>query len=357
MESSISQRQFDSLNPAGSRDLFDWSPGTFALRDAWFGVAHIADVTAPMIRRAVHSQPVFLWRDGKRIRATDCHPERFARSDNPASDSVSGGEYPLTLRYGMVWVWYGDPANADPVLIPDVPFIGHDEIVPRYMRGTEYFNCTYELVMENVLDLTHIDFVHRNFAAGEEAESDTIRYLSSSETVTVIRDVKRKRTPQYQRDMGIDSEYQDMTVYTHVHLRSGTTFFHARYDQGLAMPILQTNVPEARNRTRLSFAFGGHDCPSEEYRRSWPRTSPLVAAQDERVLRPQHQRYLPLQSARRPDLCTRFDAAGLELRRRMQQLITRQQQQDYRYLPDYPGQDIAETFGMRRIAGKRGKQA
>jgi hypothetical protein len=76
--------------------------------------------------------------------------------------------------------------------------------------------------------------------------------------------------------------------------------------------------------------------------------SPIVAAQDERILRPQHPRYTV--PSGRADLCTRFDAAGLELRARYQALVERQRKGDFTYLSDYPGPDIARIMGVRRIA-------
>ena len=41
----------------------DWTPLNYDLRDAWFPVSHSRDVTEKPIRRIVHSQPYFLWRD------------------------------------------------------------------------------------------------------------------------------------------------------------------------------------------------------------------------------------------------------------------------------------------------------
>jgi phenylpropionate dioxygenase-like ring-hydroxylating dioxygenase large terminal subunit len=347
MQMTTGTSLFEQMDPQQRLQLLDWTPGKFAFRDVWIGVAFVPEIKPGGIRRTVHSHPVYLWNEHGRIRAAEFRPNapKHMRSATPITAGT--GEFPVEVRYGVAWIWYGNPASADSELIPDVPFIAPDEIVPDYMRGTEYFNCTYELVMENVLDLTHIDFVHRSFAEGEQSDSDTIRFFSTSETVTVIRTVKQKRTPDIQRKFGVTSDYQDATVVTHVYLRSGTTFFHAHNEPGLAMPIMQPMVPEGSNRTRLNWAFGGHDCPNDEYRRTWPTTSPAVAAQDERMLRPQNPRYM--QPSGRADLCTRFDAAGLELRARLQALVQRQKHGDYSYLPDYPGPDIAATLGVQRI--------
>jgi phenylpropionate dioxygenase-like ring-hydroxylating dioxygenase large terminal subunit len=66
--------------------------------------------------------------------------------------------YPLLERHGFVWIWMGD-APADPALLPDFsPLdIGH----PNALAHTYMFmQANYELITDNVMDLSHIDYVH-----------------------------------------------------------------------------------------------------------------------------------------------------------------------------------------------------
>ncbi|MCF8482338.1 MAG: aromatic ring-hydroxylating dioxygenase subunit alpha [Rhodospirillum sp.] len=66
--------------------------------------------------------------------------------------------YPLIERYGYLWIWMADD-QPDPALLPDFsPLekgpetgIGH-----TYM----YIKANYELIIDNVMDLSHIDHVH-----------------------------------------------------------------------------------------------------------------------------------------------------------------------------------------------------
>jgi phenylpropionate dioxygenase-like ring-hydroxylating dioxygenase large terminal subunit len=220
---------------------------------------------------------------------------------------------------------------------------------PRYAADTNFFHCSYELVLENVLDLTHIDFVHGNFAGSAESEDDRITFESNSETVTMIRSIKKKPTSQYHRDvLGITVKYQDHSVFCHVHLRSGMCFLHSSHTVSPSMPLMQTNTPESRNLTRANVVFGTQQCGNAVYRRHWPTTGPMVAAQDEAMLRPQNPRYL-FQDGR-ADLSSRFDAAGIHYRARHNALVERQKAGDTAYLPDYfAGPDIAELFRLKRI--------
>jgi phenylpropionate dioxygenase-like ring-hydroxylating dioxygenase large terminal subunit len=322
----------------------NWEPGRHKLRDAWFPVAHTPILGAKPVRRHVHSQPYYIVRQGDRFRAFEFHPRELKRRRGEAGEFTGGsGEYPLMERYGFAWVWYGNPDNADPDLIPDIPFLSPRRAAPAYARVGNFFHCTYELVLENILDLTHIDFIHGNYAGTHESEDDRISVESTSETITMIRTIRKKPTSQYQKNvLGIREKFQDVTNVTHVFIRSGVCFLHAHYSAAPSMPLMQNNTPESPFLTRADAVFGVEQCADPLYRRAWPKTGPMVAAQDETMLRPQNPRYL----LERPcaDNNSRFDTAGLLYRRRHQALVERQQRGDLSYQSD-----IADAAGIGDI--------
>lgn len=66
--------------------------------------------------------------------------------------------FPLVERYGFLWIWMGDEV-ADPNTIPDYSPLdeGHENgIAYTYMQP----NANYQLILDNVMDLSHIDHVH-----------------------------------------------------------------------------------------------------------------------------------------------------------------------------------------------------
>ena len=132
----------------------EWLPGRFALRDTWFPIAHAPHVGVRPIRRLIHSQPYFLWREGDRVIAAEFHPlEQAKRRIQGGELSGGSGIYPSLERYGYVWVWYGNPDNAQEALLPDVPYLSRSgPKLPRNMWGQIYFNAAYELCSENLLD-------------------------------------------------------------------------------------------------------------------------------------------------------------------------------------------------------------
>lgn len=338
--------------PAGAPSDADgnaWRPGEFALRDAWFPVAHTPTLAAQPLLRMVHSQPIYLWRDADRIRATEYHPARSNQAERTMFTSGTG-DYPLIDRYGHLWVWYGNPDNADPELLPDIPFLPVHRAQPHFSWGCNFFHCTYELVLENILDLTHIDFIHGAYAgSAESAEEDSIRFESTSETVTMIRTVRKRPVSKYQREvLGVSEKYQDQTAFTHVFIRSGVCFLHTHYSAAPSIPLMQSNTPESKTLTRANYVFGIQQTTHRGYARMWPQTASIIAGQDEAILNPQNPRYVGRPP--RGDCSTRFDAAGLHYRRQHNALIERQKRGDFAYRSDIgEGSDLAEILEVKRL--------
>jgi phenylpropionate dioxygenase-like ring-hydroxylating dioxygenase large terminal subunit len=77
--------------------------------------------------------------------------------------------FPLVERGPFVWIWPGDPALADPALIPDMPFIGEGwDVQIGYMEAPG----NYVHLHENLLDLSHLTFLHeKTFGTPEYAQA------------------------------------------------------------------------------------------------------------------------------------------------------------------------------------------
>src|SRR5262249_36502103 len=58
----------------------------------------------------------------------------------------------------LVWVWPGDPAKADPARVPRA--FGLDDPDWEYRSGAIDYDADYELLNDNLCDLSHLDFVH-----------------------------------------------------------------------------------------------------------------------------------------------------------------------------------------------------
>jgi phenylpropionate dioxygenase-like ring-hydroxylating dioxygenase large terminal subunit len=75
--------------------------------------------------------------------------------------------YPIVERHSWIWIWMGNPLAADDALIP--PAVGLDD--PDYILGSGQLDYAAEarLINDNLLDFSHLSYVHANsFGASEQ---------------------------------------------------------------------------------------------------------------------------------------------------------------------------------------------
>jgi phenylpropionate dioxygenase-like ring-hydroxylating dioxygenase large terminal subunit len=74
--------------------------------------------------------------------------------------------YPVVARDGLVWIWMGDPAVADPAQIVDIPYLRDPKWkgLPAYL----HYDANYLLIVDNLSDFAHLAFVHTRTLGGSE---------------------------------------------------------------------------------------------------------------------------------------------------------------------------------------------
>ena len=326
----------------------DWLPSNFDLRDTWFAVAHSNHVGSRPVSRTIHAQHCYLWREQGRPIASEIHPLKLAAMKGRYSEFTGGsGYYPVAERYGYIWVWYGNPETASLDFLPHIPYLPKDGAgIPAYMRTTVRFDSCSPLSVENLLDLTHADFLHGEVVGGEgEAESDEVECIYTSETITRTRIVVGKPVSPVMRWVGgVRAKYQDFRSTLHVHLRNNLCISYPRFRPGFDIPNVQPFVPSGRYRSRVNQIFNLQSAPTP-FRQIMPRMAYVVGPQDNSVVRPQTPAYLDENEPR--DMHSRFDGPGVSYRLLMKKLRQRQLEGDYSYAADaHPGADITDILGM-----------
>jgi vanillate O-demethylase monooxygenase subunit len=167
------------------------------LRNRWYqaGWADEVTVEGPLVR-TILNDPILFFRkaDGTIAALFDRCPHRFAplsagridgdrvicgyhglgfASDGacvtnphgPITSSMCVTAYPVAERHTAIWVWMGDPEKADTAQIADLSFI--DE-TPEAARITMYMptKANYQLITDNILDLSHADYLHPTSLGG-----------------------------------------------------------------------------------------------------------------------------------------------------------------------------------------------
>jgi vanillate O-demethylase monooxygenase subunit len=73
--------------------------------------------------------------------------------------------FPVVDRHTALWIWIGDPAQADQSRIPDLSYIDRTPDTARIV-GYLPVKSNYELVTDNILDLSHADYIHPHTLGG-----------------------------------------------------------------------------------------------------------------------------------------------------------------------------------------------
>jgi phenylpropionate dioxygenase-like ring-hydroxylating dioxygenase large terminal subunit len=82
----------------------------------------------------------------------------------PAAARVRG--FPVEERHGLLWIWMGT-READPGTIPDYSVLD-DTAGFATSRGYLHIKANYELMGENLLDLSHITTLHDGYLGSPE---------------------------------------------------------------------------------------------------------------------------------------------------------------------------------------------
>jgi len=163
------------------------------LRNAWYVAAWDKEVTRTLFARDILGESILMYRkeDGTPVAMSNVCPHRFAplHKGKLKGDIVEclyhglqfdcagqcvknphpGGNgpiptrakltcYPLLEKWGAIWIWMGDKA-PDESLLPDFSWIDKRDQF-REIRDVCVVNAHYELITDNVLDLTHLPYLH-----------------------------------------------------------------------------------------------------------------------------------------------------------------------------------------------------
>ena len=108
--------------------------------------------------------------------------------------------YPLIERYGFVWIWPGDPAKADLAKLIDIPNYDNPGW-GKTKRGALGIACNYLWVTDNLLDPSHVAWVHLTSFAGGGTESVPLQITEGEDRVIVWRWIPDKPASPYYRPL------------------------------------------------------------------------------------------------------------------------------------------------------------
>ena len=84
--------------------------------------------------------------------------------DNPPRRAAVHS-YPVEDRWGFLWIWMGDPAQANRDDIIHIPNFDNDDW-GKTPKGAMQMACHYLYIIDNLLDPSHVAWVHLTSFAG-----------------------------------------------------------------------------------------------------------------------------------------------------------------------------------------------
>ncbi|MFT7649846.1 MAG: phenylpropionate dioxygenase-like ring-hydroxylating dioxygenase large terminal subunit [Candidatus Poriferisodalaceae bacterium] len=98
--------------------------------------------------------------------------------------------YPIVERQEIVWIWMGAPELADETkLLVDYPWLDDHEAWP-HIHDMYEVGCSYRLLIDNLMDLTHIPFIHRNTIGGGSTKGQIEATMDVNPTETGVHYIR-----------------------------------------------------------------------------------------------------------------------------------------------------------------------
>jgi phenylpropionate dioxygenase-like ring-hydroxylating dioxygenase large terminal subunit len=102
--------------------------------------------------------------------------------------------YSVIERHSLIWIWTGDKA-ADPATIPDFSCLDNRPALHVTRPGYLKVAANYELVVDNLLDLSHISYVHIGILGNADTANAEIGVDQKGDVISVSRPSKNAETP------------------------------------------------------------------------------------------------------------------------------------------------------------------
>ena len=213
------------------------------LKNAWYVAAESRELDRAPLGRLLLGEPVVLYRtqDGTPVALEDrcCHRRAPLHRGEVVGDALQCGyhgfvfgadgacitvpgqahpprnarvrSYPVCERHRYVWIWMGEAARADPALIPD--FHTNDDPGWAAAWARMPVKANYLLLVENLLDLSHVGFVHKGTIGSDDTTAE-LKLEQGPGFVRLIRSSTDIETPPHNRKQGFGPRSDQTKIMT-----------------------------------------------------------------------------------------------------------------------------------------------
>ena len=338
------------------------------LKNTWYVAAWANEITRELSPRTLLGEPVLMFRkeDGNAVAMVDRCPHRFAplhlgkligdvvqcgyhglRFDcvgscvlNPHGDgripqAAKVRTFPVIERYRLLWIWMGEASQADASRIPDFSFLEDTRraTVSGYLRVEGH----YELETDNLMDLSHTQFVHSNFQAADSILQGQSEVVQEGDTLySKLWCPNGKASPQFAMRLGdpemMVDQWMDMRwdAPSVLRLDTGVTPTGQPRDSGARSLSAHIVTPETETSTHYFFAnsrdFRVDDPAMDEAIRNWQAVG--FGEQDKTMIEAVQKSMGNTDLLAQKPILLKNDSGAMRVRRTLAQLIAAEQEQE-----------------------------
>lgn len=331
------------------------------LRNQWYVAARSEEVGRNLLARYILNEPVLLYRSeaGEAIAIEDrcCHRNVPLSIGKLVQDEVQCGyhglvfdrngrcvfmpgqekipaaakikSYPLVERWKMIWIWTGDPSQADESRLPDFSIIDRGGWASVGARVD--IKANYLFGVDNLLDLSHLSYVHERTIGTLDVARHPVATTRHGDSVKVTRWMLNvPPPPTFIKLGGFDGNIDRWQIATaappcYVWLevggaKVGTGAMEGDRSQGIERWNLNVVTPETEKTAHLFWT------EVRNFKIDDPETTKILKAQidatleeDAEVLAAQQRTVDALPNAKTVDIT--FDAGSVAFRRTVERML------------------------------------
>jgi vanillate O-demethylase monooxygenase subunit len=237
--------------------------------------------------------------------------------------------YPVVERFDWLWIWLGDADKADASRLPAMPGLDTPGWVP--FRDRLHVNAHYQLLVDNLLDLSHETYVHTSSIGNDAVAEAPIHARRERSEVFVDRIMRAVAPPPFfaeaARSPANVDRYQlvhfQPPCYVHVEARTvppGSNDPNA----GVRFFVLDALTPETERTTNYFWAVARNfRLDDEAFGKRWHGIVENIFAEDRAVLEAQ-QAAIETDTSGARVVDVRIDGGTVLARRIVSELLARE---------------------------------
>jgi phenylpropionate dioxygenase-like ring-hydroxylating dioxygenase large terminal subunit len=346
--------------------MYPFTTDSGIVRNRWYIAGFAREITREPMERTLLGKPVALYRkeDGTPVAMYGLCPHRYfplakgkVRGDAlvcgyhgfvfaadgkcievPSQGTGTGfcqPTYPIEERGPLCWIWMGDKDRADPGLIPPYGDLCIGEPGWRYSSENYlHLKGRAQLLIDNLMDLTHLPYVHHHISGGEAMANPKMREEERPASYRVVRTGKLPWTEFNAIVWGAENAYDGLADFDQLTDFYGPELIRTGFPIHTAVPghdsvppelgtlhIMHGVTPETEHSTHyFGFSTRNFRQDSAELDAFQYHSDVKIRQQDVEAIEAVETR-LDEAAARQRELLVKSDAPAVKVRRLIQALL------------------------------------